>query len=44
MEKNKDIVLAKELFSCWDEKRIGTINIDTLAENLISFGLSMSRD
>jgi Ca2+-binding EF-hand superfamily protein len=44
MEKNKDIVLAKELFSCWDERRIGTINIDTLSENLISFGLSMSRD
>jgi len=36
--------MAKELFSCWDEKRIGSIKIDNLAENLISFGLSMSRD
>ena len=42
MEKNKDLVMAKELFNCWDESRLGHIEIRTLSDNLISFGLSMS--
>ncbi len=44
MEKNQDLVVAKELFACWDQKRFGHISIDTLAENLISFGLALSKD
>jgi Ca2+-binding EF-hand superfamily protein len=44
MEKNKDLVLAKELFKCWDERRLGHIDIIVLSDNLISFGLSMSKD
>jgi hypothetical protein len=44
MDKNNDLVMVKELFTCWDEKRLGHITIETLAENLISFGLSMSQD
>ena len=44
MGKNNDLVMVKELFACWDEKRLGHITLETLAENLISFGLSMSQD
>lgn len=42
LDKMSDIVLAKELFACWDEKRLGHIQAETLAENLISVGLAMS--
>ena len=42
LEKMSDIVLAKELFACWDDKRLGHIKAETLAENLISVGLAMS--
>jgi Ca2+-binding EF-hand superfamily protein len=42
MEKNQDMVLGKELFACWDPERRGRIGVQDLAENLISFGLSMS--
>ena len=38
------MVLGKELFGCWDPERRGRIGIVDLAENLISFGLSMSFD
>lgn len=44
MEKNQNIFLAKELFACWDTARLGHININDLAENLISFGLAISKD
>ena len=43
MEKNQELGLGKELFACWDPERRGRIEIGDLAENLISFGLSMSR-
>ena len=43
MEKNQDMVLGKELFACWDPERRGRIELGDLAENLISFGLSMSK-
>ena len=42
MDKNKDLVVGKELFACWDVDRRGRIAVKALAENLISFGLSMS--
>ena len=42
-QKNKDLLMVKNLFACWDQKRLGHISMDTLAENLISFGLSMSK-
>ena len=38
------MVLGKELFACWDPDRRGRIEMGDLAENLISFGLSMSRE
>ena len=44
MEKEKDFIIAKELFACWDQERRGFLDIDVLAENLISFGLSLSKD
>lgn len=44
IEKNQDIKVAKELFACWDRSRLGHISIETMAENLISFGLAMSKD
>ena len=43
MEKNNDLVIAKELFACWDTKRLGHITVEELAEQLISFGLSASK-
>lgn len=42
VDKNKDLVIGKELFACWDVDRRGRIEVKALAENLISFGLSMS--
>lgn len=44
IEKNNDLVLAKELFACWDKKRLGHITIEEMAEELISFGLAANRD
>lgn len=44
MEKTGDLVVAKELFACWDQERRGFLDIEVLAENLISFGLSLSQD
>lgn len=35
-------MIGKELFACWDVDRRGRIEVKALAENLISFGLSMS--
>jgi hypothetical protein len=35
--------LARELFNAWDTSRLGRINLGVLAENLISFGLAMSK-
>jgi hypothetical protein len=43
MEKNSHLVLAQELFTCWDTSRLGHIPLDVLSENLISFGLAMSK-
>ena len=36
-------MLAKELFNAWDTSRLGHIDLAELAENLISFGLAMSK-
>ena len=44
IEKNQDIVIARELFLCWDTAKLGHISIQALSENLISFGLAMTRD
>jgi hypothetical protein len=44
VEANQDIVLAKELFACWDKSRLGHVNVDVLAENLISFGLALDKE
>lgn len=44
IDKNKYLVIGKELFACWDTSRRGRIEVNSLAENLISFGLSMSLD
>ena len=44
MEKEKDYIIAKELFACWDKDRRGFLDVDLMAENLISFGLSLSKD
>lgn len=43
-ENNSDVVIAKELFGCWDRSRLGHVNLETLAENLISFGLAMDKE
>jgi len=44
IEKNQNVVLAKELFACWDQSRLGHISVNDLAENLISMGLALSKD
>ena len=44
MEKNQDIILAQELFTAWDIHRRGYIEMNVMAENLISFGLAMSKN
>ena len=44
MDKDKDLVIGKELFKCWDHKKRGRISVREFSENLISFGLSMSKD
>lgn len=44
MEKYNYLVVATELFSCWDTRRLGHITIEELAEQLISFGLSVSKE
>lgn len=44
IEKNQSLVLAKELFACWDQSRLGHISVNELAENLISIGLALSKD
>jgi Ca2+-binding EF-hand superfamily protein len=36
--------MAQELFTCWDTSRLGHIKLEVLAENLISFGLAMSKE
>ena len=44
MEKNQDVVIAKELFACWDKSRLGHVSAQVMAENLISFGLAMTTE
>lgn len=36
--------MVKELFACWDRKRLGHITMEVLSDNLISFGLSTSQE
>ena len=43
MEKNLELVDAKELFNAWDTSRMGSIKLDTFVENLIGFGLAMNK-
>lgn len=43
IEKNQDVVLAKNLFQVWDTKRDGFIKQDTLVSNLIALGLAGSK-
>ena len=43
MEKNQELVQAKELFNAWDTLRMGSIRLETFVENLISFGLAMNK-
>ena len=43
MEKNQDIVMAKELFNAWDEDKHGYITFEKMAENLISIGLAATK-
>jgi hypothetical protein len=43
MEKNQELIQAKELFNAWDINRIGSIQIDFFVENLISFGLALDK-
>lgn len=35
--------LAKEMFNLWDEKSIGQLSIDQIAEQLISLGLNRDK-
>lgn len=44
LEKDKDLIIGKELFKCWDQKKRGRISVREFSENLISFGLSMSKN
>ena len=44
IDKNKDLVMVKALFACWDPDRLGHITVEVLTENLIGFGLSVSQD
>lgn len=32
LDKNKDLMMAKELFQSWDLKRFGHISVESLAE------------
>ena len=44
IDKNKDLMLAKDLFACWDKKRFGHISIEQLSEELISFGMAVDEE
>ena len=43
IEKNQDVVLAKNLFQVWDTKHDGFILQETLVGNLIALGLAGSK-
>lgn len=40
---NVEMDLAKEMFNLWDEKSIGQVTIDQIAEQLISLGLNRDK-
>lgn len=43
IEKYNDLMLARQLFSCWDKKRIGSISINEISEAFIRCGLAVEK-